>query len=42
VLSYLSDGYLMSGLLDTDPLSPEALAVRREHVIAVMRTAVAL
>jgi AcrR family transcriptional regulator len=42
VLSYLSDGQLMSGLLDTDPLSPEALALRREHVIDVLRTAVAL
>ncbi len=41
VLSYLSDGQLMSGLLDTDPLSPEALAVRREHVLAVLRAAVA-
>ena len=41
VLSYLSDGQLMSGLLDTDPLSPEALATRREHVIDVLRTAVA-
>jgi len=42
VLSYLSDGQLMSGLLDTDPQSPHALAVRREHVIDVLRTAVAL
>ena len=42
VLSYLSDGQLMTGLLETDPLSPEALAIRREHVIDVLRTAVAL
>ena len=42
VLSYLSDGQLMSGLLDTDPMSAAALAVRREHVIDVLRTAVAL
>jgi AcrR family transcriptional regulator len=42
VLSYLSDGQLMSGLLDTDPLSPQALAIRREHVIDVLRAAVAL
>jgi AcrR family transcriptional regulator len=42
VLSYLSDGQLMSGLLDTDPLSADALALRREHVIDVLRTAVAL
>jgi AcrR family transcriptional regulator len=41
VLSYLSDGQLMNGLLDTDPLSPEALAARREHVIDVLRAAVA-
>jgi len=40
VLSYLSDGQMMSGLLDTDPLSPEALTVRREHVINVLRNAV--
>lgn len=42
VLSYLSDGRLMSGLLDTDPMSAEALADRREHVIAVLRAAVAV
>jgi AcrR family transcriptional regulator len=42
VLSYLSDGQLMSGLLDADPQSPEMLAARREHVIAVLRTAIAL
>ena len=42
VLSYLSDGQLMTGLLEHDPLSPEALAIRREHVIDVLRTAVAL
>jgi TetR/AcrR family transcriptional regulator len=42
VLSYLSDGELMGGLLDTDPMSPEALAARREHVIDVLREAVAL
>jgi TetR/AcrR family transcriptional regulator len=41
VLSYLSDAYLMTGLLDSDPLSPEALATRREHVIDVLRHAVA-
>ena len=40
VLSYLSDAQLMTGLLDIDPLSPEALAARREHVIDVLRTAV--
>jgi TetR/AcrR family transcriptional regulator len=41
VLSYLSDAHLMTGLLDSDPLSAEALAARREHVIDVLRTAVA-
>lgn len=41
VLSYLSDAPLMTGLLDIDPLSPEALAARREHVIDVLRTAIA-
>jgi AcrR family transcriptional regulator len=42
VLSYLSDGQLMSGLLDADPLSPEALAARREHVLDVLRAAIAV
>ncbi|HTL86861.1 MAG TPA: TetR/AcrR family transcriptional regulator [Acidimicrobiia bacterium] len=41
VLSYLSDAHLMTGLLDIDPLSDDALAARREHVIEVLRTAVA-
>jgi TetR/AcrR family transcriptional regulator len=41
VLSYLSDAHLMTGLLDADPLSPDALVVRREHVIDVLRNAVA-
>jgi AcrR family transcriptional regulator len=40
VLSYLSDAHLMTGLLDIDPLSDDALAARREHVIDVLRTAV--
>ncbi|HEX5094880.1 MAG TPA: TetR/AcrR family transcriptional regulator [Acidimicrobiia bacterium] len=42
VLSYLSDAPLMTGLLDTDPLSPEALAARREHIIDVLKNAVAV
>jgi TetR/AcrR family transcriptional regulator len=42
VLSYLSDGQLMTGLLDTDPLSPDALERRREHVLDVLRNAVAI
>ena len=41
VLSYLSDAPLMTGLLDIDPLSPAALAARREHVIDLLRNAVA-
>jgi AcrR family transcriptional regulator len=41
VLSYLSDAPLMSDLLGIDPLSPEALTARREHVIEVLRYAVA-
>jgi AcrR family transcriptional regulator len=40
-LSYLSDASLMSELLGTDPLSAKALATRREHVIEVLRNAVA-
>ncbi|HEX5615280.1 MAG TPA: TetR family transcriptional regulator [Acidimicrobiia bacterium] len=40
ILSYLSDAPLMTGLLDVDPLSPDALAERREHVIEVLRNAV--
>ena len=38
-LSYLSDAPLISGLLDFDPLSDEALANRREHVLDVLRSA---
>jgi TetR/AcrR family transcriptional regulator len=41
VLSYLSDAPLIAGLLDADPLSPDALAQRREHVLDVLRNAVA-
>jgi TetR/AcrR family transcriptional regulator len=41
VLSYLSDASMMTGLLDADPLSPDALATRREHVLDVLRNAVA-
>jgi hypothetical protein len=41
VLSYLSDAPLMTDLLGTDPLSITALEDRREHVIDVLRNAVA-
>jgi TetR/AcrR family transcriptional regulator len=40
VLSYLSDAPLMNDLLDIDPLSADALAARREHVIKLLRHAV--
>ena len=39
VLSYFSDAPLISGLLDDAPMSPAALARRREHVIDVLRSA---
>jgi TetR/AcrR family transcriptional regulator len=39
VLSYFSDAPLISGLLDHAPMSPAALAERREHVIDVLRSA---
>jgi AcrR family transcriptional regulator len=41
VLSYLSDAPLIEGLLDADPMSSRALAARREHVLAVLRNALA-
>jgi TetR/AcrR family transcriptional regulator len=40
VLSYLSDAPLMNDLLGIDPLSADALAARREHVINVLRHAI--
>jgi TetR/AcrR family transcriptional regulator len=39
VLSYLSDAALITALLDENPLAPEALAERREHVLAVLHAA---
>jgi TetR/AcrR family transcriptional regulator len=39
VLSYLSDAPLITALLDEDPLTETALAIRREHVLAVLRAA---
>jgi len=41
VLSYFSDAPLIGGLLDDDAMSPDALAARREHVIDVLRNALA-
>lgn len=32
VLSYFSDAVFLNGLIDTDALSPEALARRRQHI----------
>ena len=40
VLSYLSDAALITALLDADPLTPDALALRREHVLALLRAAI--
>ena len=39
LLSYFSDAAFLDGLLDVDPLSPEALAVRRAHVLELFRAA---
>jgi len=39
VLSYLSDAALITALLGRDPRSDAALAVRREHVLSVLRAA---
>ena len=39
VLSYFSDAPLINGLLDDEPMSPRALAERREHIIDVLRNA---
>lgn len=40
-LSYLSDASLVNAVIDGDPLSTKALETRREHVIAVLKEAVA-
>ncbi len=40
-LSYLSDASLVRAVIDGDPLSKAALETRREHVIAILKEAVA-
>ena len=39
LLSYFSDSPFLGGLLDQDPLAPDALLRRREHITAFFRTA---
>lgn len=39
ILSYFSDAPFLGGLLDTDPLSPDALHRRRDHLLAFYRMA---
>jgi TetR/AcrR family transcriptional regulator len=42
VLSYFSDAALITELVDDDPLTAKALAVRRDHVLSVLRAALEL
>ena len=39
LLSYFSDSPFLGGLLDEDPLAPDALLRRREHITTFFRTA---
>jgi TetR/AcrR family transcriptional regulator len=39
LLSYFSDAPFLGGLLDADPLAPDALLRRRDHITAFFRTA---
>ncbi|MEM9517009.1 MAG: TetR/AcrR family transcriptional regulator [Actinomycetota bacterium] len=39
LLSYFSDAPFLEGLLDEDPMSPAALARRRDHIIEFFRAA---
>jgi AcrR family transcriptional regulator len=39
LLSYFSDSPFLGGLLDEDPLAPDALLRRREHITSFFRTA---
>ena len=39
LLSYFSDATFVQGLLDLDPLDPDALAERLSHIITFFRSA---
>ena len=39
LLSYFSDAPFLGGLLDEDPLAPDALLRRRDHITAFFGTA---
>ena len=39
LLTYFSDAPFIRGLMDVDPLGPEGIAARRDHVVAFFRSA---